>query len=83
MRLGRLTVMDVIETSIICHSRDRVFQPNAAEKITAALEMLGDMSNYDFVEVASRLLDEHTIYFGDDGPSPYMHLVLMGEEVVK
>ena len=77
------SIRDIIKISIQHHSYLRVFQPDAAEKVSLQFALAEKpQSTSEIIDLICQLLDEHTIYFGDDGPSPYMHMALMGEEVV-
>jgi hypothetical protein len=72
---------DIIAVTVQHLSHDRVFQDNVVESVTSRveLELVGTVSKEEIISVISRALDDHTIYFGDDGPSPWMHMAVMGE----
>jgi hypothetical protein len=73
---------DVIETTLHCHSHDRIYRNGAADFIESEVEAELSARHLTAEEVIDALalsIDRHTVYFGDDGPSPWMHMAVMGE----
>ena len=74
---------DIIETTVFCNSRHRVFRHNVVEcanqQVVNALRFKTNPSQEEIIDLLIKAIDDNTIFFDDDGPSPLMHCAVMGE----